>query len=630
MNRKQQTLLKRILLAVAGYAAVLIFDKSGAAESLQMPGWMLGVLFLFPYLLVGREVILKALKNIRNGQVFDENFLMLIATVAAFCIGEYSEACAVMIFYQVGELFESLAVGKSRASITAMMSIAPEYANVEREGEIEQTDPDEVEVGSVILIRPGEKVPLDGIVLEGSSFLDTAALTGEPVPREVRPGDAVISGCVNGETALRVKTTKAYEDSTVARILQLVESASEKKTRMENFITRFARWYTPVVTITAFLLAILPPLMLGVPAAPWIKRACIFLIVSCPCALVISVPLGFFGGIGAASKRGILVKGSNFLESAAELKTLVFDKTGTLTRGEFRVIGIHPAEGSGLSEEELLALAAHGESISAHPIAQSILQAYGGSIERARLGEMHETAGHGLAGQLDGRELLLGNEKLLESKEIDFPAVKEHGTVVYAAHGGSYVGHIVIADVLKPGAAEALRALRDVGVEKLVMLTGDRREAAEAIAAEVGVDTVYHDLLPADKVEQVERLLTEAKPGERVGFVGDGINDAPVLMRADVGIAMGSLGSDAAIEAADLVIMDDELSKLADIIRISRKTVRIVRQNVAFALAVKAAVLILGVFGLANMWEAVFGDVGVTVLAVLNAMRALTPPSARR
>jgi cadmium-exporting ATPase len=630
MNRKQQTLLKRILLAVAGYAAVLIFDKSGAAESLQMPGWMLGVLFLFPYLLVGREVILKALKNIRNGQVFDENFLMLIATVAAFCIGEYSEACAVMIFYQVGELFESLAVGKSRASITAMMSIAPEYANVEREGEIEQLDPDEVEVGSVILIRPGEKVPLDGIVLEGSSFLDTAALTGEPVPREVRPGDAVISGCVNGETALRVKTTKAYEDSTVARILQLVESASEKKTRMENFITRFARWYTPVVTITAFLLAILPPLMLGVPAAPWIKRACIFLIVSCPCALVISVPLGFFGGIGAASKRGILVKGSNFLESAAELKTLVFDKTGTLTRGEFRVIGIHPAEGSGLSEEELLALAAHGESISAHPIAQSILQAYGGSIERARLGEMHETAGHGLAGQLDGRELLLGNEKLLESKEIDFPAVKEHGTVVYAAHGGSYVGHIVIADVLKPGAAEALRALRDVGVEKLVMLTGDRREAAEAIAAEVGVDTVYHDLLPADKVEQVERLLTEAKPGERVGFVGDGINDAPVLMRADVGIAMGSLGSDAAIEAADLVIMDDELSKLADIIRISRKTVRIVRQNVAFALAVKAAVLILGVFGLANMWEAVFGDVGVTVLAVLNAMRALTPPSARR
>ena len=628
MNRKQQTLLKRILLAVAGYAAIL--EKSRAAERLQMPAWMFGVLFLFPYLLVGREVILKALKNIRNGRVFDENFLMLIATVAAFCIGEYSEACAVMIFYQVGELFESLAVGKSRASITAMMSIAPEYANVEREGEIEQLDPDEVEVGSVILIRPGEKVPLDGIVLEGSSFLDTAALTGEPVPREVRPGDAVISGCVNGETALRVKTTKAYEDSTVARILQLVESASEKKTRMENFITRFARWYTPVVTITAFLLAILPPLMLGVPAAPWIKRACIFLIVSCPCALVISVPLGFFGGIGAASKRGILVKGSNFLESAAELKTLVFDKTGTLTRGEFRVIGIHPAEGSGLSEEELLALAAHGESISAHPIAQSILQAYGGSIERARLGEMHETAGHGLAGQLDGRELLLGNEKLLKSKEIDFPTVKEHGTVVYAAHGGSYVGHIVIADVLKPGAAEALRALRDVGVEKLVMLTGDRKEAAEAIAAEVGVDTVYHDLLPADKVEQVERLLTEAKPGERVGFVGDGINDAPVLMRADVGIAMGSLGSDAAIEAADLVIMDDELSKLADIICISRKTVRIVRQNVAFALAVKAAVLILGIFGLANMWEAVFGDVGVTVIAVLNAMRALTPPSARR
>jgi cadmium-exporting ATPase len=628
MNRKQQTLLKRILLAVAGYAAVLIFDKSGAAESLQMPGWMLGVLFLFPYLLVGREVILKALKNIRNGQVFDENFLMLIATVAAFGIGEYSEACAVMIFYQVGELFESLAVGKSRASITAMMSIAPESANVERDGKIEEVDPDEVEVGEIILIRPGEKVPLDGIVLEGSSFLDTAALTGEPVPREVRPGDAVISGCVNGETALRVKTSKAYEDSTVSRILQLVESASEKKTRMENFITRFARWYTPIVTVTALLLALIPPLFFGAPAAPWIKRACIFLIVSCPCALVISVPLGFFGGIGAASKRGVLVKGSNFLETAAELKTLVFDKTGTLTRGEFRVVGIHPAEGC--SEEELLSMAAYGESLSSHPIAQSILQAYGGEIDRARLGEMHEAAGHGLEGVLDGRELLLGNEKLLKSKDIDFPAVKEHGTVVYAAHGGSYVGHIIIADVVKPGAAAALRQLREVGIEKLVMLTGDRKDAAEAIAAEVGVDTVYHDLLPADKVEKVEALLAAEKKNEKIGFVGDGINDAPVLMRADVGIAMGSLGSDAAIEAADLVIMDDELSKIADIIRISRKTVRIVRQNVAFALIVKAAVLILGIFGLANMWEAVFGDVGVTVIAVLNAMRALTPPSAQR
>ena len=628
MNRKQQALLRRILIAVACYAALLLFEKSGTAERLHTPEWFSAALFLVPYLLVGREVILKALKNIRNGQVFDENFLMLIATVAAFGIGEYSEACAVMIFYQVGELFESLAVGKSRASITAMMSIAPESANVERDGKIEEVDPDEVEVGEIILIRPGEKVPLDGIVLEGSSFLDTAALTGEPVPREVRPGDAVISGCVNGETALRVKTSKAYEDSTVARILQLVESASEKKTRMENFITRFARWYTPIVTVTALLLALIPPLFFGAPAAPWIKRACIFLIVSCPCALVISVPLGFFGGIGAASKRGVLVKGSNFLETAAELKTLVFDKTGTLTRGEFRVVGIHPAEGC--SEEELLAMAAHGESLSSHPIAQSILQAYGGEIDRARLGEMHEAAGHGLEGMLDGRELLLGNEKLLKSKDIDFPAVKEHGTVVYAAHGGSYVGHIIIADVVKPGAAAALRQLREVGIEKLVMLTGDRKDAAEAIAAEVGVDTVYHDLLPADKVEKVEALLAAEKNGEKVGFVGDGINDAPVLMRADVGIAMGSLGSDAAIEAADLVIMDDELSKIADIIRISRKTVRIVRQNVAFALAVKAAVLILGIFGLANMWEAVFGDVGVTVIAVLNAMRALTPPSAQR
>ena len=628
MNRKQQALLRRILIAVACYVALLLFEKSGTAERLHTPEWCSAALFLVPYLLVGRDVIAKALKNIRNGQFFDENFLMLIATVAAFGIREYSEACAVMIFYQVGELFESLAVGKSRASITAMMSIAPESANVERDGKIQEVDPDEVEVGEMILIRPGEKVPLDGIVLEGSSFLDTAALTGEPVPREVHPGDAVISGCVNGETALRVKTSKLYEDSTVSRILQLVESASEKKTRMENFITRFARWYTPIVTVTALLLALIPPLFFGAPAASWIKRACIFLIVSCPCALVISVPLGFFGGIGAASKRGVLVKGSNFLETAAELKTLVFDKTGTLTRGEFRVVGIHPAEGG--SEEELLSIAAHGESLSSHPIAQSILQAYDGEIDRARLGEMHEAAGHGLEGMLDGRELLLGNEKLLASRDIAFPAVKEHGTVVYAAHGGSYVGHIIIADVVKPGAAAALRQLREVGIEKLVMLTGDRKDAAEAIAAEVGVDTVYHDLLPADKVEKVEALLAAEKKNEKVGFVGDGINDAPVLMRADVGIAMGSLGSDVAIEAADLVIMDDGLSKIADIIRISRKTVRIVRQNVAFALIVKAAVLILGIFGLANMWEAVFGDVGVTVIAVLNAMRALTPPSARR
>ena len=628
MNRKQQALLRRILLAVVCYVALLIFEKNSAAANLHVPQWLIAGFFLLPYLLVGRDVIVKALKNIRNGQVFDENFLMLVATVAAFGIQEYSEACAVMIFYQVGELFESLAVGKSRASITAMMSIAPESANVERDGKIEEVDPDEVEVGEIILIRPGEKVPLDGIVLEGSSFLDTAALTGEPVPREVRPGDAVISGCVNGETALRVRTSKAYEDSTVARILQLVESASEKKTRMENFITRFARWYTPIVTVTALLLALIPPLVFGAPAASWIKRACIFLIVSCPCALVISVPLGFFGGIGAASKRGVLVKGSNFLETAAELKTLVFDKTGTLTRGEFRVVGIHPAEGR--SEEELLSMAAHGESLSSHPIAQSILQAYGGEIDHARLGEIHEAAGHGLAGMLDGRELLLGNEKLLASRDIAFPAVREPGTVVYAAHGGSYVGHIIIADVVKPGAAAALRQLREVGIEKLVMLTGDRKDAAEAIAAEVGVDTVYHDLLPADKVEKVEALLAGEKNGEKVGFVGDGINDAPVLMRADVGIAMGSLGSDAAIEAADLVIMDDELSKIADIIRISRKTVRIVRENVAFALAVKVAVLLLGVFGLANMWEAVFGDVGVTVIAVLNAMRALTPPSAQR
>ena len=580
------------------------------------------------YVIIGADIVYAALRNLCKGQFFDENFLMTIATVGAFAIGEYPEAVAVMMFYQIGELFSDIAVDRSRASIAALMDIRPDYANIEKEGNLTRVSPSDVPVGSIIVVKPGEKIPLDGKIISGSTTLDTAALTGESLPREVSEGDTVISGSLNLTGVLHIRTSGTFGESTVAKILDLVENADTGKAKSEKFITRFAHYYTPAVVAVAALLALVPPLIVGGEWLVWLNRSLIFLVISCPCALVISVPLGFFGGIGAASKRGVLVKGSNFLETAAELKTLVFDKTGTLTRGEFRVVGIHPAEGG--SEEELLSMAAHGESLSSHPIAQSILQAYGGEIDRARLGEMHEAAGHGLEGMLDGRELLLGNEKLLKSKDIDFPAVKEHGTVVYAAHGGSYVGHIIIADVVKPGAATALRQLREVGIEKLVMLTGDRKDAAEAIAAEVGVDTVYHDLLPADKVEKVEALLAAEKKNEKVGFVGDGINDAPVLMRADVGIAMGSLGSDAAIEAADLVIMDDELSKIADIIRISRKTVRIVRQNVAFALIVKAAVLILGIFGLANMWEAVFGDVGVTVLAVLNAMRALTPPSARR
>ena len=532
-------------------------------------------------------------------------------------------------------MFQSCAVGKSRQSIADMMSIAPESANLEAEdGTVDEVDPDEVEPGSVILIRPGERIPLDGEVIEGESFLDTAALTGESLPRRVKPGDQVISGCLNGDTALRVRTTKAYEDSTVAKILELVETASEKKARLENFITRFARWYTPAVTVCAALLALIPPLLLGQPFGGWVKRACIFLIVSCPCALVISVPLGFFGGIGAASKIGVLVKGSSFLESLAEMTTIVFDKTGTLTRGEFRVTKVRPSENAvRLAPENaadlLLDLAAHGEALSTHPIARSVREAYGKEPSLDRVSEVKEVAGRGIRALVDGKQLLIGSTLHLSGEGISFAEETDPGTVLYISLDGEYMGSIVISDTIKEGAAEALRSMKKAGITKTVMLTGDRKKEAAAVAEALGIDEYHSELLPADKVARVEKLLAEAGSGEsrgKVGFVGDGLNDAPVLMRADVGIAMGSLGSDAAIEAADIVLMDDDIRKIGSVVRISRKTLGIVRQNVVFALAVKFAVLLLGAFGLANMWEAVFGDVGVTVIAILNSMRALEIP----
>ena len=646
MTKKQKKLRNRILVSAALFFVLIILDKTGKLDMLSAdvlstasggagPAWVKGLLYLVPYLIVGYDILLKAFKNIRNGQVFDECFLMMVATAAAFAIGENAEACAVMLFYQIGELFQSCAVGRSRQSIADMMSIAPESANLEAEdGTVDEVDPDEVEPGSVILIRPGERIPLDGEVIEGESFLDTAALTGESLPRRVKPGDQVISGCLNGDTALRVRTTKAYEDSTVAKILELVETASEKKARLENFITRFARWYTPAVTVCAALLALIPPLLLGQPFGGWVKRACIFLIVSCPCALVISVPLGFFGGIGAASKIGVLVKGSSFLESLAEMTTIVFDKTGTLTRGEFRVTKVRPSENAvRLAPENaadlLLDLAAHGEALSTHPIARSVREAYGKEPSLDRVSEVKEIAGRGIRALVDGKQLLIGSTLHLSGEGISFAEETDPGTVLYISLDGEYMGSIVISDTIKEGAAEALRSMKKAGITKTVMLTGDRKKEAAAVAEALGIDEYHSELLPADKVARVEKLLAEAGSGEsrgKVGFVGDGLNDAPVLMRADVGIAMGSLGSDAAIEAADIVLMDDDIRKIGSVVRIARKTLGIVRQNVVFALAVKFAVLLLGAFGLANMWEAVFGDVGVTVIAILNSMRALEIP----
>ncbi len=624
MTSKQKKMLYRIITAFVLFVVLMVLEHTGVLE--QLPSqWLVFLIYLIPYLVIGYDIVYKAVRNISHGQVFDENFLMMVATFGAFGVKEYSEAVAVMLFYQVGELFQNYAVGKSRQSISDMMNICPEYANIEEDGVLTQVDPDDVEVGTIIVVKPGERIPLDGIVTEGTSMIDTAALTGESVPRRATVGDEIISGCVNGSSTIKVKVTKAFEDSTVARILELVENASSKKAKVENFITRFAKYYTPVVTIGAVILAILPPLILGGGWADWIQRACIFLVISCPCALVISVPLGFFGGIGASSKIGILVKGSNYLEAVAEMTTIVFDKTGTLTKGEFKVSEVQPSadKNNTIGKEELLEIAAYGEGYSNHPIAYSIREAYGKTLSMERVTDTEEIAGHGIHTFIDGREVYLGNAKLMDAQNIAYTENKTAGTVVYVACNNVFAGSIVISDTVKEGSKDAIRDMKQVGVKKTVMLTGDRQAAADAVAAELGIDEVHAELLPADKVGQVEKLLGAQNEKERLAFVGDGINDAPVLTRADIGIAMGSMGSDAAIEAADIVLMDDDIRKIASLVKIARKTLGIVKQNIVFALAVKALVLLLGALGMANMWEAVFADVGVSVIAILNSMRTL-------
>ncbi len=615
MSKKQKKGLVRI-----GAGAVLLV----AAYLLPVEGWASLVAFLVPYAVVGWDVLWKAVRNILHGQVFDENFLMALATIGAFATGEYSEGVAVMLFYQVGEWFQRYAVGRSRRSIAALMDIRPDHANlVGPDGVAQQVDPDEVQVGDVILVKPGERVPLDGTVLEGNSMMDTAALTGESVPRRTAEGDTVISGCINGSGLLRVRVEKLYGESTVAKILDLVENAGEKKAKAENFITKFARWYTPAVVIAALALAVLPPMVLGGGWADWVRRALIFLVISCPCALVISVPLSFFGGIGGASKRGILVKGGAYMEVLANARTVVFDKTGTLTKGVFSVTAVHPHE---IDKTHLVELAALAESYSTHPIAVSLRAAYGKTPDAARVAGYEELSGRGVRARVDGRTVCVGNGRLMDEAGAQWHECHLTGTVAHVAVDGSYAGHIVISDEVKPDAAAAIAALKEAGVKKTVMLTGDAREVGEAVAKQLGIDEAYTQLLPADKVEHMERLLARQPKGEALAFVGDGVNDAPVLARADVGIAMGGIGSDAAIEAADVVLMDDKPSKLAEAVRISRRTLRIVHQNIAFALVVKALVLALGALGMATMWEAVFADVGVMVLAILNAMRALKAP----
>ncbi len=615
MTRKQKKMLVRIAVS-----AVLLI----AAVLVPYQGLWRFALFLPAYFVIGWDVLWRAVRNIAHGQVFDENFLMALATVGAFCTGffgqgEYPEAVFVMLFYQVGELFQSYAVGKSRKSIASLMDIRPDYANVERDGKLLQVDPEEVAVGDTITVKAGEKIPLDGLVLEGSSLVNTSALTGESVPRQVRPGDSVISGCVNQNGLLRVQVTKAFGESTVQKILDLVENASSKKAKAENFITKFARYYTPVVVFCALALAVVPPLFVG-DWTGWVQKALIFLVVSCPCALVISVPLSFFGGIGGASRQGILVKGGNYLEVLADTELVVFDKTGTLTKGVFQVTAIHP---EGVSQQELLELAALAESYSDHPISRSLKEAWGKALDTARVGQVEELSGRGVRAQVDGKEVWAGNGKLMEEIGLAYRPSGQVGTVVHVAAEGRYLGYILIADAVKPDAKEAIAALKAQGVKKTVLLTGDAKDVGEAVAQELGLDEAYTQLLPGDKVERVEALLQETSPKGKLAFVGDGINDAPVLSRADIGIAMGALGSDAAIEAADLVLMDDKPSKIAKAMEISKRTLRIVRQNIVFALAVKLLVLMLTPFGLANLWEAVFADVGVMVLAILNASRAL-------
>ena len=623
MMKKQKIMLYRIIAAAVIYVPLFVLEHMGKLEfQSEIPVQFL--LFMIPYLIVGWDIIYRAVRNISHGQVFDENFLMCIATFGALGVKEYSEAVAVMLFYQIGELFQSYAVNRSRQSISAMMDICPEYANIEEDGKLKQVDPDDVEIGTEIVIKAGERVPLDGVVVSGTSFVDTSALTGESVPREVTEGSEIISGCVNGSGLLKVRTTKEFDDSTVAKILELVENASSKKAHVENFITKFAKYYTPIVVCAAVVLAFLPPIILGGGFAEWIQRACIFLVISCPCALVISVPLGFFGGIGAASKQGVLVKGSNYLEALSEMKTIVFDKTGTLTKGEFVVSEVIP---NGWEKEGLLEVAALAEGYSDHPISAALKKAY----EEAELGELsmdrveqaEEIAGHGIKAKIDGRVVYAGNAKLMEEKGVEYEPCAVPGTVVYLAAEKEFLGTIVISDTVKPEAKRAIAQLKQSGVKKTVMLTGDRKDVGEAVAESLGIDEVYTDLLPGDKVDKVEALLGELGEKEKLGFVGDGINDAPVLSRADIGIAMGSMGSDAAIEAADVVLMDDNILKISSIMRIAGKTLQIVHQNIVFALGVKVLVLILGALGMANMWEAVFADVGVSVIAILNSMRTL-------
>ncbi len=634
MTKKQKKVLIRIIvsavLLVAMAVTFTVLDKTGTVN-LEKPSVMWRcmeiVAYLIPYLIIGYDILKKAFLGIIHGEVFDENFLMAIATVGAMVLGEYKEASAVMLFYQVGELFQSYAVGKSRKNITALMDIRPDYANIEKDGKLEQVDPDDVQIGTVIVVQPGEKVPIDGKVVEGSSSLNTSALTGESVPREVHVGDEIISGCVNLNGLIKIETTKEFGESTVSKILDLVENSSMKKSRSENFITRFAKYYTPAVCIAALALAVLPPLVniiMGNPAAwsKWIIRALTTLVISCPCALVISIPLSFFGGIGGASAKGILVKGSNYLEALSYTKYVVCDKTGTLTKGVFQVTEIHPV--SGMSEADLLEKAALVESYSNHPISKSLKEAYGREIDNNRVTDAKEISGHGVSAVVDGHEVAAGNAKLMKKMNIEAAVPSSVGTEIHVAVDGRYAGYILISDVVKPNAKEAISGLKAAGVEKVVMLTGDARKVADAVGRELGVDEVRSELLPGDKVDEVEKLIAAKGEREKLAFVGDGINDAPVLSRADIGIAMGALGSDAAIEAADIVLMDDDPAKIATAMKISKKTLRIVHQNIVFALVIKFACLALGAVGFVNMWWAIFADVGVMILAVLNATRALS------
>ena len=618
MNKKQKKVFTRIIIA-----AVLMVVLS----LLPIDGWLKFVLFMIPYLVIGHDILLKAWKGILNRQVFDENFLMAVATIGAILLGDYKEGVAVMLFYQIGELFQSYAVGKSRRNISELMDIRPDYANIEKEdGTLEQVDPDEVEIGSVIVVQPGEKVPIDGVIEEGRTSLNTSALTGESLPREAGVGDEVISGCINMSGVLKIRTTKEFGESTVSKILDMVENASSKKSRSENFISKFAKYYTPAVCYGALALAILPPLVrllfLGMTAnwTDWVYRALSFLVVSCPCALVISIPLSFFAGIGGASNAGVLVKGSNYLETLSETKYVVFDKTGTMTQGVFEVSGVHH---SSMDTEKLLEYAALAECHSSHPISKSLKKAYGKPLDPSRVTDVEEISGNGVTAKVDGVRVAAGNSKLMEKLGVDCMECHSVGTVVHMAVNGKYAGHILISDQIKPHAKEAIAALKKCGVKKTIMLTGDRREAARQVAEELGIDEVHSELLPGDKVAQVEKLLDEKGEKEKLAFVGDGINDAPVLSRADIGIAMGALGSDAAIEAADIVLMDDDPLKISKAIRISRKCLRIVYENIYFAIGVKVVCLILGALGIANMWAAIFADVGVMIIAVLNAIRAL-------